>query len=159
MDGDLDMYLLNHSVHTSRSYGNVTLHFDRDSLAGDRLFRNDIEMGKEFSMMLPVEAGIYSSQIGYGLGVNICDINNDGFPDIYVSNDFHENDYLYINNGNGTFSERAVQSFAHTSRSSMGNDVGDINNDGLLDIMVLDMLPVDEKIRKQSGGEDDYELC
>jgi len=91
------------------------------------------------------EAGIYNSQIGYGLGVNICDINNDGFPDIYVSNDFHENDYLYINNGNGTFSERLTDFIAHTSRSSMGNDVGDINNDGLLDIMVLDMLPDNEK--------------
>ena len=93
-----------------------------------------------------------------GLGVNICDINNDGFPDIYVSNDFHENDYLYINNGNGTFSERLTEFIQHTSRSSMGNDVADINNDGLLDIMVLDMLPEEEKIRKQSGGEDENEL-
>ena len=84
---------------------------------------------------------------------------NDGLPDIYVSNDFHENDYLYINNGNGTFSERLTDFISHTSRSSMGNDVGDINNDGHLDIIVLDMLPFDEKIRKQSGGEDDYELA
>ncbi len=87
-----------------------------------------------------------------------ADINNDGYPDIYISNDFHENDYLYINNGNGTFTERLQESVGHTSRSSMGNDIGDINNDGLLDIMVLDMLPDDEKMRKQSGGEDDYEL-
>ena len=75
-----------------------------------------------------------------------------------LTNDFHENDYLYINNGNGTFSERLTESIQHTSRSSMGNDIGDINNDGLLDIIVLDMLPEEEKIRKQSGGEDDYEL-
>ncbi len=158
MDGDLDMYLLNHSVHTSRSYGDVSLRFDQDSLAGDRLFRNDEAEGIRVFRDVTRQAGIYSSQIGYGLGVNICDINNDGFPDIYVSNDFHENDYLYINNGNGTFSERLTDFFAHTSRSSMGNDVGDINNDGLLDVMVLDMLPDNEKIRKQSGGEDDYEL-
>lgn len=159
MDGDLDMYLLNHSVHTSRSYGNASLRLDHDSLAGGRLFRNDIVNGKHVFHDVTQEAGIYNSQIGYGLGVNVCDINNDGLPDIYVSNDFHENDYLYINNGNGTFSERLTDFITHTSRSSMGNDVGDINNDGNLDIMVLDMLPFDEKTRKQSGGEDDYELA
>ena len=158
MDGDLDMYLQNHSVHTSRSYGSSTLRLDRDSLSGGRLFRNDVVNGRHIFHDVTQQAGIYSSQIGYGLGVNICDINNDGFPDIYVSNDFHENDYLYINNKNGTFSEKLTDFIGHTSRSSMGNDVGDINNDGLLDIIVLDMLPDDEKIKKQSGGEDDYEL-
>jgi hypothetical protein len=157
-DGDLDMYLLNHSVHTSRSYGDISLRLERDSLSGDRLFRNDDENGKRVFHDVTKQAGIYSSPIGYGLGVNVSDINNDGYPDIYISNDFHENDYLYINNGNGTFSERSKESLGHTSRSSMGNDIADINNDGLLDIMVLDMLPDDEKIRKQSGGEDDYEL-
>jgi hypothetical protein len=159
MDGDLDMYLLNHSVHTSRSYGNVSLRNDRDTLAGDRLYRNDEVNGKHVFHNVTLQSGIYSSQIGYGLGVNICDINGDGFPDIYVSNDFHENDYLYINKGNGTFSECLTDLIAHTSRSSMGNDVADFNNDGLPDIMVLDMLPDNEKIRKQSGGEDDYELA
>jgi hypothetical protein len=158
MDGDLDMYLLNHSVHSKRSYGKVSLRFEKDSLAGDRLYRNDLADGKQRFTDVSGEAGIYSSQIGYGLGVNICDINNDGFPDIFVSNDFHENDYLYINNGNGTFTEKLTEFFAHTSRSSMGNDVGDINNDGLMDVIVLDMLPDKERIRKQSGGEDDYEL-
>ncbi len=158
MDGDLDMYLLNHSVHTSRSYGSVSLRLEHDSLAGDRLYRNDEEVGRRIFHDVTRQSGIYSSQIGYGLGVNICDISNDGYPDIYISNDFHENDYLYINNGNGTFSERLNEMIAHTSRSSMGNDVGDINNDGLLDIIVLDMLPDEEKIRKQSGGEDDYDL-
>ncbi|MFH0843397.1 MAG: VCBS repeat-containing protein [Bacteroidota bacterium] len=158
LDGDLDMYLQNHSVHTSRSYGNASLRLDRDSLSGGRQFRNDEVNGKHIFHDVTQQAGIYSSQIGYGLAVNICDINNDGLPDVYVSNDFHENDYLYINNGDGTFSERLTDFIAHTSRSSMGNDVGDINNDGLLDVIVLDMLPDDEKIRKQSGGEDDYEL-
>jgi enediyne biosynthesis protein E4 len=158
LDGDLDMYLLNHSVHTSRSYGSSDLRFEHDSLAGDRLYRNDLVNGLRVFRDATREAGIYSSQIGYGLGINVSDINNDGYPDIYISNDFHENDYLYVNNGNGTFTDRLQESVGHTSRSSMGNDIGDFNNDGLLDIMVLDMLPDDEKIRKQSGGEDDYEL-
>ncbi len=158
MDGDLDMYLLNHSVHTSRSYGGASLRNDYDPRAGDRLYRHDEKDGNPFFYDVTSRAGIYSSQIGYGLGVNISDINNDGYPDIYISNDFHENDYLYINNGDGTFTECLTDMIAHTSRSSMGNDVGDINNDGLLDIMVLDMLPDEEKILKQSGGEDDYEL-
>jgi len=157
-DGDLYMYLLNHSVHTSRSYGDVSLRYDHDSLAGDRLYRNDLVDGKRVFHDVTQDAGIYNSQIGYGLGINVCDINNDGYPDIYISNDFHENDYLYINNKNGTFSEHLTDFIGHTSRSSMGNDIGDINNDGLLDVIVLDMLPDEEKIRKQSGGEDDYEL-
>lgn len=158
LDGDLDMYLLNHSVHSARSYGNTNLRFDRDPLAGDRLYRNEEKDGRRVYLDVTAESGIYSSQIGYGLGVNVADINNDGYPDIYISNDFHENDYLYINNGNGTFTEQLTSSMGHTSRSSMGNDVGDINNDGLLDVVVLDMLPDEEKIRMQSGGEDDYEL-
>ncbi|MBN1789338.1 MAG: VCBS repeat-containing protein [Bacteroidales bacterium] len=157
-DGDLDMYLLNHSVHTSRSYGMFTLRFDQDKRAGDRLFRNDGPKGQRVFTDVTLEAGIFSSQIGYGLGINICDISNDGFPDIYISNDFHENDYLYINNGNGTFSERLAEFIAHTTRSSMGNDVGDFNNDGLLDVIVLDMMPNEEKIRRQSASDDDYEL-
>lgn len=158
LDGDLDMYLLNHSVHSTRNYGMAALRFEQDAQAGDRLFRNDVTAGKPVFHDVTRQAGIYTSQIGYGLGINISDINNDGLPDIFISNDFHENDYLYINNGNGTFSERLTEFFAHTSRSSMGNDIGDINNDGMLDVMVLDMLPDEEKIRKQSGGEDDYEL-
>ena len=158
LDGDLDMYLLNHSVHTSRSYGMSDLREDEDVRAGDRLYRNDVtEMGRVFHDV-SAEAGIYRSQIGYGLGVNTSDINNDGFPDIYISNDFHENDYLYINNGDGTFSEQLTKMIAHTSRSSMGNDIADFNNDGLADIMVLDMLPDNQQILKQSGTEDELEL-
>lgn len=158
LDGNLDMYLLNHSVHSIRSYGMANLRHEKDEQAGDKLFRNENSNGEIFFRDVTAESGIYSSHIGYGLGVNISDINNDGFPDIFVSNDFHENDYLYINNGDGTFTEQFKNSFASTSRSSMGNDVGDFNNDGLPDIIVLDMLPDREEIRKQSGGEDDYEL-
>ncbi len=158
LDGDLDMYLVNHSIHTIRSYGDTLLRLNTDSVAGDRLYRNDEVNGKRFFTDVASQSGIYNSQIGYGLGVHISDINNDGFPDIFISNDFHENDYLYINNGNGTFTERIKDFFAHTSRSSMGNDIGDINNDGLQDVLVLDMLPEDDKIRMVSGGEDDYDL-
>ncbi len=158
LDGDLDMYLLNHSVHTSRSYGAAEIRHQKDTLAGDRLFRNEISEGRPCFSDVTHESGILSSQIGYGLGVNICDVNNDGWPDIYISNDFHEDDYFYINNGDGTFTERYKQLMKHTTRSSMGNDVGDFNNDGLLDVCVLDMLPEEQHIRKQSGGEDDYEL-
>ena len=158
LDGDLDMYLLNHSVHTSASYGSSDLRYGTHEQAGDRLFRNEISEGKATFTDITGEAGIYSSQIGYGLGVNISDMDNDGYPDIYVSNDFHENDYLYINNKDGTYTDKLALMLAHTSRSSMGNDVADINNDGRLDIFVLDMLPDDQTIRMQSGGEDDLEL-
>ncbi|HEX2967767.1 MAG TPA: CRTAC1 family protein, partial [Bacteroidales bacterium] len=158
LDGDLDMYLLNHSVHTSRSYGAASLRYDHDSLAGDRLYMNDVVNGNCHFREVTTGAGIYNSQIGYGLGVNISDFNNDGWPDIYISNDFHEDDYMYINNCNGTFTDRFKEYIRHTSRSSMGNDAGDINNDGLTDIIVLDMLPEDEKTRKQSGGEDEDDV-
>lgn len=158
IDGDLDMYLLNHSVHSSRNYGRMELRFEEDSQAGDLLYQNGELNGRRYFKDVTKDAGILNSPIGYGLSVCISDINNDGYPDIYVSNDFHEDDYLYFNNGNGTFTERLREGIAHTSRSSMGNDVADINNDGLPDILVLDMLPDVEKIRKQSGGEDDYEL-
>jgi hypothetical protein len=158
LDGDIDMYLLNHSVHTVSSYGNASLRNASDSIAGDRLYRNDSREGTTKFSNVTKRAGIFNSQIGYGLGISTCDINNDGYPDIYISNDFHENDYLYINNGNGTFSERLTEMIRHTSRSSMGNDAGDLNNDGFNDIIVLDMLPVEEKIRKSAGGEDDLDL-
>jgi hypothetical protein len=136
----------------------MDLRFMDDPKAGDRLYRNDQVNGKCVFKDVTRQAGIFSSQIGYGLGVSICDINNDGYPDIYVSNDFHENDYLYINNGNATFTESLTRCMGHTSRSSMGNDAADFNNDGLIDILVVDMLPDDRKIRQTSGGEDDYEL-
>ncbi len=158
LDGDLDMYLLNHSVHSSRTYGMSDLRNEEDLRAGDRLYRNDATANGRTFKEVGAEAGIYNSHIGYGLGVNTSDINNDGYPDIYISNDFHENDYLYINKGDGTFSELLTEMIAHTSRSSMGNDVADINNDGLADIMVLDMLPDKQQILKQSGTEDELEL-
>lgn len=163
LDGDLDMYLLNHSVHTERSYGRAILRQYDDAKAGDRLFKNDSENGAPSFRSVTKEAGIYSSHIGYGLGIGISDINADGWPDIYISNDFNENDYLYLNNGAKagqpvTFTESIASTIGHTSRFSMGNDLADYNNDGLTDIISLDMLPEDEVVLKRSAGEDSYEI-
>ena len=157
-DGDLDLYLLNHSVHTERSYGNYKLRFERSEKSGDKLFRNDIDKGLTYFTDVSEESGILSSNIGYGLGVAISDINRDGCDDIYISNDFRENDYLYLNNCDGTFTESLESFLNHTSRFSMCNDIGDINNDQYPDIFVLDMLPDDEEILKRSAGEDSYEI-
>src|SRR5258706_13358686 len=124
MDGDLEMYLLNHSVHQ-----NVTFKPRKEflgnypPLSGDRIYRND---GNKFTDVTK-ETGINSSAIGYGLGIAIADINLDGYPDIYIGNDFHENDYLYINQKNGTFKEEGEQQLMHTSQFTMGVDVADVN--------------------------------
>lgn len=149
LDGDLDMYLLNHAVHTQESYGHANLRKKRNYQTGDKLLRND---GSKFTDVSE-EAGIYGGPNGYGLGISIADFNQDGWPDIYVGNDFHEDDYFYLNNGDGTFSESLKTYFGHTSRFSMGNDVADINQDGLPDILSLDMLPEDEKVLKSSQGD------
>lgn len=155
-DGDLDMYLLNHSAHGPQNFDSASVRLTHDPKAGDKLLRNDWIDGKIKFTDVTREAGIYSSSIGFGLGVAVSDINRDGCPDIYISNDFHENDYLYINNCDGTFTERLEEMILHTSLSSMGNDIADFNNDGLPDVMVLDMLPEKEEILKRSVSEDPY---
>ncbi len=153
-DGDLDLYLLNHSVHATDNFGKAHLRLLPDSLGGDRLYRND---GNRF-MDVTATSGIYNSKIGYGLGIAVGDVNNDGWPDIYIANDFHENDYLYYNNGDGTFTESGAFSFGHTSNFSMGCDIADFNNDGRLDVLSLDMKPEDETILKSSVGADPYNI-
>ncbi len=153
-DGDLDMYLLRHSVHSARSYRPVSARNDPDSLSGDILFRNDNGHFTDVS----AQAGIKDGSLGYGLGVAVGDINGDGLPDIYVGNDFHDNDYLYYNNGDGTFTEGIEQSMGHCSNFSMGNDLADFNNDGMLDLLGLDMKPPDETVLKASGGPDNYTI-
>lgn len=153
-DGDLDCFLLNHSVHAPENYGDTTMRQVRDERTGDRLYRNDEGKFVEVTQT----AGIISSKIGYGLGIVVGDIDQNGYPDIYVANDFHENDYLYYNNGNGTFTEAITSSIGHTSNFSMGCDMADVNNDGLLDIMSLDMKPEDETIVKSSVGADPYNI-
>jgi hypothetical protein len=153
-DGDLDMYLLNHATHTSRSYDKVIARTLSDKDAGDYLYRNDNGKFVDVSK----EAGIYQAAMGYGLGITIADLNNDGWEDIYASNDFHEDDYYYINNHNGTFTESGKEAFRYFSRFSMGCDAADINNDGYEDVMTLDMSPDEEALEKQSLGEDPWDL-
>ncbi|MEE9362612.1 MAG: VCBS repeat-containing protein [Cellulophaga sp.] len=153
-DGDMDMYLLNHSVHTPRSYGKSNKRFESDSLAGDKLYENKLDEGLSTFEDVTLQAGIYNSQLGYGLALTTSDINQDGLIDIYVGNDFHENDYIYINQGDKTFKESSDNLVTHTSRFTMGVDVADINNDGLLDIFTLDMMPFNHEIFLKSGGED-----
>lgn len=154
-DGDLDMYLMNHSVRNNGTFG-VRSSFDGkiDSLAGDKMYRND---NGHFSDVTR-QAAINSSSIGYGLGICVSDINLDGWPDLYIGNDFHENDYLYYNQKNGTFKDEISQHIMHTSQFSMGVDVADINNDALPEIISMDMLPSDPYILKRSLGEDEYNL-
>ena len=153
LDGDLDMFQLNHSLHHNGTFGQRKGFKDeKHPLAGDRLFRNDDGKYVEVTEA----SGINSTRVGYGLGIVTGDINNDGWPDIYIGNDFHENDYLYINQGDGTFKDVVPEQMMHTSRFSMGVEMGDINNDGYEEIISLDMLPDDPVILKSSLGEDAY---
>lgn len=154
-DGDLDMFLLTHSVHTKKTYSFAQkLRPLHDEEAGDKLFKNDAGRFVEVTK----ESGLFSSALGYGLGVAVGDLNHDGFADIYVANDFHEDDYLYYNNGDGTFTEALRQSLQHTSSAAMGTDMADFNNDGLLDLVVLDMLPEREEIRKAAVAADPFDI-
>lgn len=155
LDGDLDMFLLNHSVHQNGTFKprkefTGTYH----PLSGDRFYRNDNGHFTDVTR----ECGINSTAIGYGLGIAIADINLDGYPDVYIGNDFHEDDYLYINQGNGTFKEEGRQQLMHTSQFSMGVDVADVNNDAWPEIISMDMLPADPYILKRSLGEDAYDI-
>ncbi|MET0298312.1 MAG: VCBS repeat-containing protein, partial [Flavitalea sp.] len=151
-DGDLDCYLLTNSF---RSVSNFTLVKDQrtivDSLGGNRLFRNDDGHFTDITK----SAGIYSSIVGFGLGVTISDLNKDGWQDIYVSNDFFERDYLYLNNGKGGFVESAEKLINEMSLNSMGADIADINNDGYPEIYVTDMLPkIEARLKTKTSFED-----
>ncbi|SDY73672.1 Repeat domain-containing protein [Rhodonellum ikkaensis] len=145
-DGDLDVYLLNNSYQSIGSFNKMQNERPkRDPVGGDKLFRND---GEKFTDVSE-EAGIYGSLIGFGLGITIGDVNQDGWMDIFISNDFFERDYLYINNQDGTFSEKLESHMRSTSAASMGADIADINNNGLLDIFVTEMLPEPQERLKQ----------
>lgn len=154
-DGDLDCFVLNNSFRPIESFG-----FDRkvrnirSESGGHRLYRNDHNHFTDVS----AQAGIYGSEIGFGLGVTVGDVNNDGWPDMYVSNDFFEKDYLYINQQNGTFKETIEDATGHVSLASMGSDMADINNDGLLDIFTTDMLPEGDYRLKTTTKFDDYDV-
>ncbi|GAB4009001.1 VCBS repeat-containing protein [Spirosoma migulaei] len=161
-DGDLDMYLLNNSFMPVGKLAYANLRAQRDSLGGHKLFRNDQEKGKHF-VDVSEEAGIYGSLIGFGLGITIGDVNDDNWLDIYISNDFYERDYLYINNHDGrsggpAFRESIKESMPHTSLSSMGADVADVNNDGKLDIFITDMLPGNDKRLKRTSSYEGHDL-
>ena len=155
-DGDLDMYLLNHSIHQNGTFGPRKEKLATTSpYSGDRLYRNE---GNGKFTDVTLQSGINSSVIGYGLGIVAADINLDGYPDLYIGNDFHENDYMYINQRNGRFADEIEKRTMHTSQFTMGVDVADVNNDGLPDIISMDMLPYDPYILKRSLGEDSWDI-
>ena len=153
-DGDLDMYLLNHSTHTERAISSTPRRAVRHSTAGDRLFRNDANRFVDVSEA----AGIFGGVEGYGLGVVASDLNLDGCPDLFIANDFQENDFLYVNNCDGTFTESIARAMGHTSRFSMGVDAADFNNDGRPDLIVVDMLPEREDILKTSANAESFNV-
>jgi len=163
MDGDLDCFMINNSPIPINQLGYAN---DRDlpeqqwkvgaflKGGGDHLFQNN---GGHFTEVTK-QAGIHGSLISFGLGVSVADINGDGYPDVYVSNDSYERDYLYINQRNGTFKDEFEQCMEHTSFSSMGADVADINNDGYPDVFTTDMLPESDYRVKTTGGFDNYDV-
>lgn len=154
-DGDLDMYLLNHSVHQNGTYKPRDVAYAiKSDVSGDRLYRNDNGHFTDVTQ----QSGINSSILGYGLGVSIADINMDGWPDVYVANDFHEKDYLYINDQQGGFKEEDSARFMHTSEYSMGVDIADANNDAQPEIISTDMLSDNPDILKRSEAEAEYDV-
>ena len=153
-DGDLDLFVINHNNKSFRNFDASFVKQMVDPDAGDRLYRNDQNVFKDVT----TQAGIISNPLGYGLGVSVSDLNNDGWPDLYVTNDYVEEDYLYINNHDGTFTEKLKEQMGHLSNFSMGCDIADINNDGWTDVFTLDMLPEDNLRQKLLYMPDNYEL-
>lgn len=153
-DGNLDLFLLNHSIKRMKNFDVKYMKSARDSVAGDKLYHND---GNGHFTDVSEQAGIIGNPICFGLGVAVADFNGDGWPDLYVTNDYDEDDYLYINQKNGRFKESLTAFLGHTSKFSMGCDVGDVNNDGLSDLLTLDMLPEDNRRQKLLKGPDGYD--
>lgn len=154
-DGDLDCFILNNSPKSIDNFGYKNgARIIRDAVNGDRLYRND---GGKFTDVSE-QAGIYGSEIAFGLGVTVGDINNDGWEDIYIANDFFERDYLYINQHNGTFKEVITNAMGHISNGAMGTDMADINNDGYLDIFTAEMLPENDYRLKTTIKFDNYDV-
>lgn len=156
-DGDLDMYLLVGGGFERSAIIARPIMDKGENRNTDKLYQNiyDSALGHPVFRDVSEEAGILTE--GFGLGVSILDADQDSWPDVCISNDYISRDQLYINNGNGTFTDRSLEFFKHTSYFSMGNDVGDINNDGLPDIVTVDMLPEDVRRRKLMSGPNDHD--
>lgn len=152
-DGDLDMFLLNHNVKKIDNMEFANVRNQTDELASNKLFENN---GNRFTDVSK-KAGIIQNPLTFGLGIAVADLNKDGWPDIYVTNDYNEPDYVYINQKNGTFTEQSKLLLRHVSHFSMGVDIADFNNDGLPDILTLDMLPQDNHRQKSLQMEENYE--
>lgn len=155
-DGDLDMFLLNHnpkSLPVLNELGTAEILKKDDPMNGMRLYRNDNFKFKDVTR----EVGLQSSALSYGLGAGVADVNGDGWPDLYVSNDYQVPDYLYINDKKGKFTDQLKNRIGHTSHFSMGSDVADINNDARPDILTLDMLPEDNRRQKLLMAPDNYQ--
>ncbi|MEO1435751.1 MAG: VCBS repeat-containing protein, partial [Bacteroidota bacterium] len=153
-DGDLDCYILNNSFRSVASLGYENIRHVRDELGGDKLYRNDNGQFVDVSE----SAGIRGSVIGFGLGIAISDVNFDGWDDLYISNDFFERDYLYINQQDGTFKDELESYMTSLSLFSMGADIADLNNDAYPEIFVTDMLPEDETRRKRLTQYDTWDI-
>jgi enediyne biosynthesis protein E4 len=154
-DGDLDAFLLNHSLlQLSNSFDIRLTPNMRFPYIGNQLLRNDNNKFIDISD----EAGVFGPTSNYGLGIGISDINNDSWPDVYVSNDYVDKDKMYVNTQNGKFRESTDSLFTHISQFSMGMDIADINRDGFTDLITLDMLPEDNKRQKLLFGPDRYDV-
>ena len=154
------MFLINHGVHFYSPFINTNkLRNERHPNFGNRLYRNDLvnNSTKRFFTEVSKEAGIHGGGLNFSLGVSIGDVNGDGWPDIYVTNDYEEQDYFYLNNQDGTFTDATKKSFGHLSRNGMGTDLADFNNDGKLDLIEVDMWPEDNFRQKLLRGPDDYQ--
>jgi enediyne biosynthesis protein E4 len=154
VDGDLDLFVLNHNLKNYERKEASVMKSAVDSLAGDRLYRNDNQHFTDVTQA----AGILSNPLGFGLGLAISDFNQDNLPDIYVANDYVEEDYLYLNKGKGKFEEVGKKSMGHFSYSSMGVDAADVNNDGLPDVFTADMLPEDNRRQKLLAFPDNWNV-
>ncbi len=152
-DGDLDLYLLNHNTEVISEIQFDEVRARRHPTAGDKLYRNDDGKFVDISE----SAGIKGTGLGFGLAVIASDINGDDWPDLLVTNDYIEPDYLYINNGDGTFTDQMQDYLQHISHFSMGADIADLNHDGRPEIFTLDMLPEDNERQKLLYGPENYE--
>jgi len=154
-DGDLDLFVLNHSLPQYAGFSRLLVNYKNQPSKkfGSRLYLND---GGHFTDA-SVQAGLVNNVLSFGLGLAVADFNNDNWPDVYISNDFNEEDYLYINQQDGTFKNTIREATDHVSLFSMGSDAADINNDGWTDIITLDMLPETHERIMMSSGDDNYD--